>query len=156
MSPIHLLVCLVVGVADGDTLTVRCGNPNQYRQVKIRLADIDSPEKKQPYGERSRQALVKMCHKKLALIEPQSRDRYGRTVGRVKCGVKKVNHSYLGGIDVNTEQVRTGMAWGYSKYVTRMSLFNLHKEAQRAKRGLWADKKPIAPWVWREAKRKKR
>lgn len=126
------LLCLVVGISDGDTLTARCGQPDAYKQVKVRLAEIDAPEKKQPFGERSRQNLASLCFQKEAEIRPTAKDRYGRTVARVSCA----------GQDANAAQVRDGMAWAYTKYLTDPGFARLH-------RGLWADKEPVAPWEWR-------
>ena len=98
--------CLVVGIADGDTLTARCVQPGAYEQVKVRLAEIDAPEKKQPFGERSRQSLAIMCFQCEAVLRPTTIDRYGRTVARVECD----------GRDASAEQVQAGMAWAYTKY----------------------------------------
>ena len=64
---IAILMCLVVGVADGDTLTVLC---NGSKQVKIRLSEIDAPEKRQPFGNRSKKSLSVMCLQKKAKIKP--------------------------------------------------------------------------------------
>lgn len=47
----------VVKVQDGDTLTVLVSR----KQVKVRLADIDAPERKQPFGTRSRPSLGQSC-----------------------------------------------------------------------------------------------
>ena len=74
--------CLVVGVSDGDTLTARCGGPGNYRQVKVRLGEIDAPEKRQPFGERSRQSLAEICFRRSAEIRAATRDRYGRGPSR--------------------------------------------------------------------------
>lgn len=128
--------CKVVGVTDGDTLTALCAG-NQ--QVKIRLAEIDAPEKTQPFGERSKQSLSSLCFDREAEINPLTTDRYGRTVARVRCE----------GADANAEQLRRGMAWVYDKYVTDRSLYALQDEARGAKRGLWVDQNPIPPWEWR-------
>ena len=84
----------VVGVADGDTLTVLDAG---RQQIKVRLAEIDAPEKAQPYGQRSKQALSGLCYGREAIIDNKGRDRYGRTIGRVRCG----------GVDVNAEQMST-------------------------------------------------
>ena len=138
---ITILMCLVVGIADGDTLTVLC---NGNEQVKIRLAEIDAPEKKQPFGNRSKQSLSAMCFKKQAEIKPQTKDRYGRTVARVICD----------GADANEEQVRRGMAWVYDKYVRDRSLYAIQDKARASKVGLWADDKPVKPWEYRRANRK--
>jgi len=77
--------CLVVGISDGDTLTARCGRIGAYERVKVRIAAIDAPEKAQPYGQRSRQALSNICFREQALITEIDTDRYGRTVADVSC-----------------------------------------------------------------------
>lgn len=137
MSATALLVGLVVAIADGDTLTVL---NDQHTQVKVRLAEIDAPERKQAFGTRSRQSLAELCHEKRAEVRVVDIDRYGRTVGRVSCA----------GTHANAEQVRRGMAWVYPKYVKDKSLYGLQEEAQAAGRGLWSDPEPIAPWDWRK------
>src|SRR4030095_14179929 len=45
---------IVVAIHDGDTLTVLV----ERKQVKVRIADIDAPKPKQPFGTRSRQHIV--------------------------------------------------------------------------------------------------
>lgn len=79
------LLCLVVGISDGDTLTARCGQPGAYEQVKVRLAAIDAPEKRQPYGNRSKQSLSDLCYMQQASIKQTGRDRYKRIVARPAC-----------------------------------------------------------------------
>jgi endonuclease YncB( thermonuclease family) len=135
-----LLLCLVVGVTDGDTLKARCGDAPM---TTIRLAEIDAPEKRQPFGERSRQQLAQLCFQKVAEVHPQARDRYGRTVARVNC----VGH------DASLEQVRAGMAWAYTRYVTDPAVKELEAGARAATRGLWVDPTPTAPWDWRRPTR---
>ncbi len=130
----------VVGVADGDTLTVLDAG---QQQIKVRLAEIDAPEKAQPYGQRAKQSLSAMCFKQAAIIDSNGRDRYGRTIGRVRCG----------GTDVNAEQIRRGMAWVYDRYATDKRLYPVQTEAQKARRGLWADAAPVPPWEWRKSRR---
>src|SRR5205085_613782 len=115
---------------------VRCDDSPQ--QV-IRLAEIDAPEKAQPFGDRSRQQLAELCFQKRAEIQSKARDRYGRTVARVTCEGK----------DANAEHVRTGMAWAYTKYLTDQSIKALEVDARDAHRGLWIDVTPTAPWDWR-------
>lgn len=134
------LLCLVVAIADGDTLTARCGDPGAYEQVKVRLAEIDAPEKTQPFGNRSRQSLAELCFQQQARISPISTDRYGRTVARVSCR----------GADANLHQVATGMAWAYTKYLTDPAIKRAEEDAQGARRGLWQDAAPTAPWEWRK------
>lgn len=138
-TSIAALICLVVGVTDGDTLKVRCGAPGAYEQLTIRLAEIDAPERRQAYGERSHQALAQLCFKVDAVIKPTTKDRYGRTVARVECN----------GEDASSRQVRYGMAWAYTKYLTDPSIQQLELDARAAKVGLWEDFDPIPPWEWR-------
>lgn len=128
-----------MAIADGDTLTARCGEPGAYEQVKVRLAEIDAPEKAQPFGNVSRQHLASLCFQQQATIRQTSRDRYGRTVARVECQGK----------DANLEQVRAGMAWAYTKYLTDPEVKALETAARAAGAGLWADQAPVAPWEWR-------
>jgi endonuclease YncB( thermonuclease family) len=138
-----LLLCLVVGISDGDTIKARCdqraGQPAQ--NLTIRLAEIDAPEKRQPFGARSREHLARLCFKQIAEVRPSGRDRYGRTVARVACG----------GADASEEQARAGMAWAFVKYLTDPGIRELEAEARGAGRGLWADSHPVAPWDWRAA-----
>src|SRR5260221_6233168 len=95
-----LLVCLVVGITDGDTLKARCEQEGQRQPVTVRLAEIDAPEKAQPFGLRSKQHLASLCFRQQAEIRPSAMDRYGRTVARVICA----------GTDDNAAMVRAGMA----------------------------------------------
>lgn len=138
MSVGAILFCLVIGVTDGDTLTARCDGVQE--QVKVRLAEIDAPEKKQPFGIKSKQALSEMCFQRTAELRVVDRDRYGRTVARIKCD----------GVDANAEQVRLGMAWVYDKYVRDAGLYQLQDEARTSRRGLWADSAPVPPWKFRK------
>lgn len=133
------LLCFVIAVADGDTLTARCGTPGAYQQVKVRLAEIDAPERGQPFGDSSRQHLANLCFHKAAHIRPQTSDRFGRTVARVECE----------GTDANGEQVRAGMAWAYTRYLTDPSIAQLEEQTRGARAGLWADPSPTPPWDWR-------
>ena len=70
----------VIKIADGDTLTLLTPS-NQ--QVKIRLAGVDTPERKQPFGNKAKQALSNLAFQKQALVEIETKDRYGRTIGVV-------------------------------------------------------------------------
>lgn len=129
--------CTVYGVTDGDTIKVRCA---QGEQVTIRLAGIDAPEKKQAFGQRSKEALSALCYQVQATITPKTKDRYGRTVADVQCRGK----------DAGSEQVRTGHAWVYVKYAKGYEhLHPLQDAAKVARLGLWADPAQEPPWEWR-------
>jgi endonuclease YncB( thermonuclease family) len=135
----------VVGILDGDTLTVL-----QDRQPRrIRLAEIDAPEKSQAFGQRSKESLSALCAGAVAqvhvigLARTYRQGDTPRLVARVSCG----------DVDVNAEQLRRGMAWVYDDYVSDRSLYALQTDARRSATGLWADAHPTPPWQWRRLKR---
>lgn len=139
---IAALLCLVVGISDGDTLTARCGQPGRYEQLKVRISAIDAPEKSQSFGQRSRQNLAALCFQQQATLTPKSKDRYGRTVADVECRGK----------DAGQAQVQAGMAWVYDRYAKGYeALYPVQAEAQKAGRGLWSQQ-AIPPWEWRKQK----
>jgi len=136
----------VVGVADGDTLTVLDSANTQH---KIRLAGIDAPEKKQAFGARSKQSLSDLVFDRQVVVQSDKRDRYGREVGTV----------LVDGKDANLEQVTRGFAWHYKAYEREQStndrkLYDFAEQQARAgRRGLWADVDPVPPWDFRHSKR---
>ncbi len=126
----------VVGVHDGDTLTLLvAGN----RQVKVRLAGIDAPELAQPFGQKSKQSLSELAFNRPATVAVSKIDDYGRSIGVVT----------VAGVNVEAEQVRRGLAWVYRHYSDDAQLLALEAEAKAARRGLWAEANPMAPWDWR-------
>ena len=134
------LLCLVVAVSDGDTLTARCGPTGASPPMQVRIAAIDAPERRQAYGHSARQQLVQLCLQRRAHIEPLGTDSYGRTVANVRCGQT----------DVATEQVRLGLAWVAPSYAkAHPHLAPLQQQARQDKRGLWAQRRPLAPWAYR-------
>lgn len=141
------LIGRVVGISDGDTLTLLDTTNIQH---KIRLSGIDSPEKGQPFGQHCKQSLSELVYGRTVAVEASKLDRYGRTIGKV----------LVGGEDANLEQVRRGCGWHYKKYQNEQVLddrlaYNAAEESARAGRvGLWADHDPVAPWDWRGARRK--
>lgn len=126
---------LIVGVSDGDTLTVF----GDRKTMKIRLANIDAPEKRQPFGKVSKLSLSAICYGRAATVDVQSVDRYGRSVATVRCN----------GVDASRAQVERGMAWVYPKYNVDQSLPAVEMSARSAQRGLWMDAMPVAPWEFR-------
>ncbi|HEU0189335.1 MAG TPA: thermonuclease family protein [Gallionella sp.] len=126
----------VIAVLDGDTLLViRDGHP-----VKVRFAEIDAPEKAQPFGMASKKSLSEMVMGKQIKVVSRAVDDYGRLVAMV----------YIGKLNVNHEQVRRGMAWEYSRFHSNRELMALQHEAQQARRGLWAGADPVEPSQWRK------
>src|ERR1700712_4450328 len=115
----------VIEIVDGHALTVVIDD----KQVRVRLAEIDAPEKKQPFGTRSKQSLSDMCFWVEAELIIRGKDQYGRKLARVICN----------GVDANAEQVRRGMAWVFDKHDKDPALVKLEEEARAEKRGLWLD-----------------
>ncbi len=141
MSVTAVLFATVIGISDGDTLTALTAD---HQQIKVRIAAIDAPERRQPYGTRSRQTLASLCFRQQAEILVLSRDRYGRSVGAVRCQGK----------DAGTSQLEAGMAWVYTQYARKFPGYrDLQAEAQAGRRGLWSMPDPVAPWEWRRAQR---
>ena len=130
----------VVAVHDGDTVTVL-----QFRrELRVRLTEIDAPELGQPFGKRSKASLSDLCFGKTAQLDIRGRDRYGRTLARLKCN----------GLNANAEQVRRGYAWVYTRYADVDSpLYALELDAKTSRRGLWSMREPTPPWEWRRRRR---
>jgi endonuclease YncB( thermonuclease family) len=63
----------VVGVTDGDTLTVLTAQRQQHR---VRLSGIDAPEKRQAFGQVSKQHLSDLAYDKTVSVVFHKRDRY--------------------------------------------------------------------------------
>lgn len=136
----------VVGVADGDTLTLL---DEARRQHRIRLDGIDAPERLQPFGQRAHQSLAALAHGRDARADCPKTDRYGRAVCRV----------VVDGIDVGLEQVRRGLAWHYLRYAheqrpeVRAEYARAEQQARSGRAGLWSTPAPTPPWDYRRAAR---
>lgn len=126
----------VLAVMDGDTVFVKSGP----FKAKLRLVDIDAPEKAQPYGKQSQESLQSLVGGKVIHVESKAVDKFGRTIAVIS----------IGGINVNEEQVRRGMAWAYSRSREGRAYARLQSEAQLAKRGLWQQANPQSPSQWRK------
>lgn len=137
------LVGQVVGVADGDTITVTDGTPERF---VVRLAGIDAPEKEQPFGAEAKANLTTLTLNKAVIVDWHKRDRYGRLVGKVT----------VDGIDISLEQIRAGLAWHYKDYQSEQLVADRHTYAQeewsarQSQRGLWRATEPNPPWEWRK------
>ena len=142
----------VVGVADGDSVTVLDATKQQH---KIRLLGIDAPEKAQPFGQRSKENLSRLVFGKDVRIEWSKRDRYGRIVGQVwtqpiSCPTCAMT------LDVGHAQITVGLAWWYRKYAGEQSpedrgAYEFSEQEARAKRvGIWTQPDPVPPWEWRQ------
>lgn len=126
---------LVVRVSDGDTITVADANTER----RVRFAQIDAPEKKQPFGPEAREKLASLVLGKSVTVEYDATDRYGRIIGQV----------VIDATDVNFWLVREGYAWVYVEYPHTPPYVAAEAEARQAQRGLWAQPNPLPPWIYR-------
>ena len=125
----------VVGVSDGDTITVM----HQGKGEKIRLYGIDCPEKRQAFGKRAKQFTSNMVFGKDVEVRPVTTDRYGRTIAWI----------YVDGACLNEALLKAGLAWHYKRYSSERHLAELENEARRTKAGLWSDPYSVPPWNFR-------
>lgn len=129
----------VVGISDGDTITVLS---SEKKQTRIRLYGIDVPESGQDFGSRAKQTASELAFGKTVTIRERDKDRYGRTVAEV---------ILPDGRSLNHEMTVRGLSWWYSKYAPHdLELQRLEAEAKAAHVGLWSQPNPIPPWEWRQ------
>lgn len=151
-----MLIGRVVGVSDGDTITVLDENKQQHR---IRVAGIDAPEKKQAFGQRSKEHLSSLVFGREVDIVGDKRDRYGRTVAKVmvaapNCTIPSCPRT----TDAGLGQVEAGLAWWYRKYAKEQtpedqSAYEAAESASSTRGiGLWSDPYRVPPWEWRHRK----
>ncbi len=140
-APLSAWACVgrVVGVTDGDTIKVLCGQT----ELKVRLAQIDAPERGQAFGAKAKEALSDLVFEGEVRLDLGLKDRYGRDIATV----------WRGRLDINREMVRLGFAWAYRKYLEDQSLLEVEAAAKAAKRGLWRDAEVVPPWDYRRRKR---
>lgn len=133
----------VVGVSDGDTITVLV---NGREQRKVRLNNIDAPESKQAYGQRAKQAMSNMVYGKTVFVATKKQDRYGRYLGEVYLPPNS---------NVNKSMVEYGFAWAYREYLSDQSYLDLEYKARANKAGLWADPHAMYPQDFRKRNKRK-
>lgn len=130
---------VVVAITDGDTLKMLTSDK---REIKVRLAKIDAPEKTQAFGQASKKSLSDICFNEPLHVEIETIDRYGRTVGTVTCK----------GVNANMEQIKKGMAWVYVKYTKDKKFIEEEQKAREKKIGLWSEPTATPPWEYRRVK----
>lgn len=132
----------VVSISDGDTITVLDVSNTQH---KVRLSGIDAPEKRQAFGNVSKEHLSGLVYKRQVQVDYQKEDRYGRIVGKVM----------VDGVDANLAQVSAGLAWHYKAYQKeqpsedRLEYSRTEEMARGAGQGLWKDSQAVPPWEFR-------
>jgi len=132
----------VVSVSDGDTITVLVINQTTNTTVKIRLSEIDCPEKKQAFGTQAKKALSEKIFGKMVAVEYNNTDRYGRIIGKI----------IFDGRWINKEMIEEGFSWHYKQYSSNKELAKAELIAKEKKLGLWVDKNPVPPWEFRRKK----
>lgn len=130
----------VVKIKDGDTVVILDDDKVQHT---IRVADIDTPEYKQPFSMVAKQFTSDEIFGKDVYIESKGKDRYNRTIGFILYGQGK---------NLSAELIKAGLAWHYVRYSTSPSFQELENTARKDKIGLWGDPEPVAPWEWRKNK----
>jgi micrococcal nuclease len=128
----------VIGVADGDTITVL----HEQRPERIRLYGIDCPEKRQAFGKKAKLFISHLAFGKTADVEPLTRDRYGRTIALVR----------VDNVELNEKLIEEGLAWVYLAYCKSSRCHDweiLQLKAREGKHGLWQDTSPVPPWEFR-------
>ena len=131
----------VIAISDGDTFK---GLTADNKQIRFRIYGIDAPERKQAFGNRSKQYLSNLIFGKTVYIKIQKKsDRYGRPIVWVYT---------LDGKDVGADMLHDGMAWHYKQYSKDKKYSEIEKAARRKKIGLWTDKNPIPPWEYRKSR----
>ncbi len=131
----------VVGVIDGDSIRVM----HDGKAEQVRLLGIDCPEKRQSFGTRAKEYTSGLVFGQNVTVYGDKRDRYGRRLGEVLLP---------DGRSLNQEVIKAGLAWWFRKYSKDLRLGELERQARVAKRGLWAEPRPVPPWEWREKPRK--
>ena len=135
-----MLTGKVIGVKDGDTVEVL---DDQKKTTILRLAEVDCPEKQQPYGKAAKQFTSKAIYRKTINYIVANKDRYGRSVAKIY-----YKNKYL-----SAELIKDGMGWHYKKYSRSRELDQLEQKARAQKIGLWAGANPVYPSDWRKARR---
>jgi len=133
----------VVSITDGDTFKLLT---QDSVQIKVRLANIDCPEKKQAYSTKAKEFTSKAIFGKNVTLMTLKKDRYGRTIANV---------IYNDSLNLIQELLKQGLAWHYLEYSNDPLLQKLEDQAKKEKIGLWHDEAPIPPWKWRNTKKKK-
>ena len=127
-------------IIDGDTVYGLLNG----KTYKIRLAEIDAPERDQPFGRQSKVFLRDLLKDGEFSADISDQDQYGRYLARL----------YDNGVDINRAMVSAGMAWVYDEYVKDKTFYLNQREAQEQKIGIWSKRYPAPPWEWRKARRR--
>ena len=132
----------VIKIIDGDTFDLLLKDNST---IRIRMNGIDCPEKGQPYYKNAKQGLAGFIFGKEVSIISTGKDRYKRTLADV----------YVGNDFINLKMIVAGFAWHFKKYSKNKTLAAAEVQAKSNNIGLWSLPSPVAPWDFRDAKKKK-
>lgn len=127
----------VSNVYDGDTVELKHANG----KLKLRLTDIDAPERNQAFGQKARRALIKLCkgsHISIS-VELTGKDKYDRHLGNLRCNQT----------DASLYLAQNGYAWYNAKYSDNLAIKGAAAAARKDRIGLWSADDPVPPWAWR-------
>jgi micrococcal nuclease len=128
----------VIGIKDGDTVVVLDSLNNQ---TTLRLAEVDCPEKSQPFGTTAKQFTSDQIYRKMIKYVVTDIDRYGRSIAMI---YYDTDNKYL-----SAEIIKAGMGWHYKRYSKSKELSTFEDNAKKNKIGLWSELNPIEPSIWR-------
>ena len=126
----------IVYFYDGDTVKIA----DSTGEYKLRLSDIDAPERNQSHGKIARRALIRLCKNADVKVQLISMDKYFRYLGKLQCNQQ----------DASLHMLQNGHAWVNTRYQHDANLITAMQTAQQQKQGLWQSNYPMPPWVWRK------
>ncbi len=136
----HTVTGKVIRVMDGDTIEIL---QPPATPVRIRLAHIDTPERKQPFYQKAKNFTTEKAAGKTVRVDIDTQDRYGRQIGVV----------WVNSENLNLALVRNGWAWWYTHFSKDTAYQAAEAEAKTRKIGLWSDPHPVPPWQFRQRAR---
>lgn len=134
---VNVINGIVIKVADGDTITVLTSDK---KELKVRLKNIDAPEKKQEYGTQARKFTTSLVFGRNVELKISGKDKYNREIAEV----------FINGLNINKEIVKQGYAWAYREHLDDKSYIELEQYARKNRLGLWNSPNPIKPSEWRK------
>ena len=132
LSGARLGPCEVTHVTDGDTLNVRCNG----RKERVRMLQIDTPERGEPLYEEAGAALEALIAGRSVLLErgPEQRDAYGRVLATV----------FVDGENLNLAMIRDGWSPYFDRYgagAYAREFADAERTARKVGRGIWANER---------------
>jgi endonuclease YncB( thermonuclease family) len=132
---------VVVGIEDGDTLTVL----RNKARFTLNLAGVDAPELDQPYGQAAKRLVAVLAMDQVVTVRVFVTGGQGRLTGEVWLKDRR---------NLANELVKAGLAWVKRGALVAVDLNQIEIDAKEVQRGLWRDEEPVPPWEWRNGRRK--